>query len=103
VSGEPPLVLIRCYYAGCNAADRAAMQATFCDDVVHYFTHHAPELMRGAEWYRLRDGRIGEIRAYYLNRHAPYERRHFELDGFDYAGRGYPVLSEQAFSGDCLS
>lgn len=141
------LDLIRRYYAGCNAADRAAMQATFCEDVVHYFTHHAPvrgaaalaehwarmqpriaghwtvdhgiaqddeaviewtlrwtppgtreasqaELMRGAEWYRLRGGRIAEIRAYYLNRHAPYARRDFELDGFDYAGRGYAVLPE---------
>ncbi len=138
---EAPLELVRRYYAGCSAADRAAMLATFCDDVVHYFTHHAPvggavalaeywarmqpriaghwtvdhglvqgaevviewtmrwtppggqpELMRGAEWYRLRGGHIAEIRAYYLNRHAPYERRHFELDGFDYAGRGYPIL-----------
>ena len=143
MNAEHPLDLIRRYYAGCNTADRAAMQATFCEDVVHYFTHHAPvrgaaalaghwarmqpriagnwtvdhgiaqgdqaviewtlrwtpsggapELMRGAEWYRLRGGRIAEIRAYYLNRHAPFERRHFELDGFDYAGRGYPVLAD---------
>ena len=60
-----------------------------CDDL---HDGGAPELMRGAEWYRIRDGRIAEIRAYYLNRHAPFERCHFELDGFDYAGRGYPVL-----------
>jgi ketosteroid isomerase-like protein len=135
------LALIQRYYDACNAADRAALRATFCDDVVHYFTHHAPvrgadalsehwirmqpriaghwsvdhgiaerdeaviewtlrwtppsgrpELMRGAEWYRLRGGLIAEIRAYYLNPHAPYTRRDFELDGFDYAGRGYPIL-----------
>ena len=141
MSAESALDLIRCYYAACNAADRAAMRATFCDDVVHYFTHHAPvrgadalaehwarmqprigghwtldhgiaqgaeaviewtlrwsspggapELMRGAEWYRFRGHRIAEIRAYYLNPHAPYTRRDFELDGFDYAGRGYPIL-----------
>jgi ketosteroid isomerase-like protein len=134
------LALIGRYYAACDAADRAALRATFCDDVVHYFTHHAPvrgadalaehwacmqpriaghwtvdhglaqgdeaviewtlrwtppgaspQLMRGTEWYRLRDGRIAEIRAYYLNPQAPYLRRDFELEGFDYAARGLPL------------
>ena len=46
MNAQSALDLIRRYYAGCNAADRAAMQATFCADVVHYFTHHAP--VRGA-------------------------------------------------------
>lgn len=46
MNAESALDLIRRYYAGCNTADRAAMQATFCADVVHYFTHHAP--VRGA-------------------------------------------------------
>ena len=137
----PALELIRRYYAACNSADRAGLLACFCDDVVHYFTHHppvrgagaladhwlrmqpridghwtvdhglaqgdeaviewtlrwtppdgTPELMRGSEWYRLRGGRIAQIRAYYLNRHTPYRHRDFELEGFDYAAGGYPTL-----------
>ena len=49
------------------------------------------ELIRGAEWYVFRDEKIAEIRAYYLNRHLPYERDNFELDGFDYAARDYSM------------
>jgi ketosteroid isomerase-like protein len=45
---------------------------------------------RGAEWYRLRDGRIAEIRAYYQQR-----ERTTELDGFDYGGRGYSQLDRE--------
>lgn len=45
---------------------------------------------RGAELYRFRDGRIWEIRAYYRQRHDSSE-----LDGFDYAGRGYSTLAEE--------
>jgi len=41
---------------------------------------------RGAELYRFRDGRIAEVRAYYRQRHEPSE-----LDGFDYAARGYSL------------
>lgn len=47
------------------------------------------ELIRGAEWYVFEDGLIKEIRAYYLNRHEPYDRADFELWGFPYAERGY--------------
>lgn len=47
--------------------------------------------MRGAEWYRFRDARIAEIRAYYLNPTAPHPGRDFELVGFPYAVRGFPV------------
>ena len=129
---------IETYYEGCNTADSALMKSTFCDDVVHYFTHHPPisgaedlagywekmqprikgawhldhaivsepecviewtmvweapngerELIRGAEWYEFRGEKISEIRAYYLNRHMPYERSNFELDGFPYQQREY--------------
>lgn len=52
------------------------------------------EYMRGAEWYRFRHGRISEIRAYYLNRHTPFKGKAFELQGFPYAERGYPVDGE---------
>lgn len=38
---------IKRYYQGCSTADRELMTSTFTDDVVHYFTHHAP--IRGAE------------------------------------------------------
>ena len=38
---------IKRYYEGCSTADQELMMSTFTDDVVHYFTHHAP--IRGAE------------------------------------------------------
>ena len=38
---------IKRYYQGCSTADRELMMSTFTDDVVHYFTHHAP--IRSAE------------------------------------------------------
>ncbi|MBF0277201.1 MAG: nitrile hydratase accessory protein [SAR324 cluster bacterium] len=48
-----------------------------------------PELIRGTEWYIFRDNRIAEVRAYYLNRHAPYPQKNFELLEFPYQERGY--------------
>lgn len=39
---------------------------------------------RGAEWFTLREGRIGEIRSYYQQRPQTSE-----LEGFPYAERGY--------------
>ena len=53
-----------------------------------------PQLIRGAEWYVFSDGRIAEIRAYYLNPRLPYMRTAFELEDFPYAKRGYPALSD---------
>lgn len=44
---HPHVATIKRYYHGCNTADVALMKSTFTDDVVHYFTHHAP--IRGAE------------------------------------------------------
>jgi ketosteroid isomerase-like protein len=43
---------------------------------------------RGAEWFVLRDGSIGEIRSYYQQ-----HRESTELDGFPYAARGYSTLT----------
>ena len=47
-------------------------------------------VLRGDEWYLFdpQTGLIAEIRAYYA---SPQDRslRRLELDGFDYAGRGY--------------
>ena len=50
------------------------------------------EAMRGAEWYIFRENKIAEIRAYYMNRHLPYEQPNFELQDFPYAERDYTLL-----------
>ena len=133
--------IIKKYYHGCSTADVELMKSTFTDDVVHYFTHHAPirgaeelatywakmqprinatwicdhalvqgdecviewtmpwtpptgkpETMRGSEWYIFRGDKIAEIRAYYLNRHLPYEHPNFELRDFPYEERNYLVI-----------
>ena len=44
--------------------------------------------LRGAEWYVFHDGKVAEIRAYYL---WTEEQRESELVGFPYKERGYPV------------
>lgn len=48
-------------------------------------------VLRGDEWYRFdpATGLIAEIRAYYASPQDPARER-LELEGFDYAGRGYP-------------
>ena len=46
------------------------------------------EMIRGAEWYQFREGKIAEVRAYYL--WTP-DQRESELVGFPYAERGYPI------------
>ena len=48
-----------------------------------------PRLDRGTEWFRFRDGRICEVRAYH---HGGPKNPSGELLGFDHAGRGYTVL-----------
>ena len=42
-------------------------------------------MMRGSEWYVMRDGRIAEVRAYF----AYSASSDVELTDFPYAGRGY--------------
>lgn len=51
-------------------------------------------VLRGDEWYRFDPdtGLIREIRAYYASPQEPNLER-LELGGFDYAGRGYPLVS----------
>jgi ketosteroid isomerase-like protein len=46
-------------------------------------------LDRGSEWFRFRDGRICEVRAYF---HSNEKNRSGDLMGFDHAGRGYTTL-----------
>ena len=57
----------------------------------HYKTHEGT-VLRGDEWYEFDQstGLISEIRAYYASPQARDLQR-LELDGFDYAGRGYSV------------
>jgi ketosteroid isomerase-like protein len=44
-------------------------------------------MMRGSEWYRMRDGRIAEVRAYF----DYSDSSDTELTGFPYGSRGYLV------------
>jgi ketosteroid isomerase-like protein len=52
-----------------------------------------PRLDRGAEWFRFRDGKICEVRAYF---HSNERNRSGDLMGFDHVGRGYTVLEAAA-------
>ena len=48
-------------------------------------------LNRGAEFFRFRDGRICEIRAYH---HGDSKNPGGDLLGFDHAGRGHTTLED---------
>lgn len=50
-----------------------------------------PRLDRGTEWFRFRDGKICEVRAYF---HSNEKNRSGDLLGFDHAGRGYTTLDQ---------
>jgi ketosteroid isomerase-like protein len=57
-------------------------------------TWHHPETMeprldRGTEWFRFREGKIAEVRAYH---HGNKKNPSGDLIGFDHAGRGYTTL-----------
>lgn len=74
------------------------------DQAVIEWTHYKTAegaYLRGDEWYAFDEesGLIREIRAYYASPADPL-RSHLELEGFDYAGRGYhltcPVPRPQA-------
>ncbi|RTL47492.1 MAG: nuclear transport factor 2 family protein [Rhodocyclaceae bacterium] len=57
-----------------------------------HFKRKSEQLLRGDEWYRFNeDGKIVEIRAYYACPTHPGVAEH-RIGGFDYAGRGYPLL-----------
>jgi ketosteroid isomerase-like protein len=57
-----------------------------------HFKTKTGAVLRGIEWYEFdpASGLIAEIRAYYATP-QPAEGDRFELGGFDYAGRGYPM------------
>jgi ketosteroid isomerase-like protein len=48
-------------------------------------------LNRGTEWFRLRDGKIAEVRAYH---HGDKRNPQGDLLGFDFAERGYTTLED---------
>ena len=57
-----------------------------------HFKTRSGAMLRGIEWYEFdpASGLIREIRAYYATPQPP-EGDRFELGGFDYAGRDYPL------------
>jgi hypothetical protein len=59
-----------------------------------HFKTYEGTLLRGDEWYRFdpATGLIEEIRAYYASP-QPAEGGRLELGGFDYEGRGFPLVS----------
>jgi ketosteroid isomerase-like protein len=59
-------------------------------------TWRAPEsgrkrLDRGTEWFRMRGGKIAEVRAYH---HGGKKNPQGDLLGFDHSGRGYTMLED---------
>ena len=57
-----------------------------------FLNEQRKEILRGAEWYQFREGKIAEIRAYYL--WTP-EHKISELIGFPYKARGYTLFDNQ--------
>ena len=57
-----------------------------------FLNEQRKEILRGAEWYQFHEGKIAEIRAYFL--WTP-EQMEFELVGYPYAERGYPSFDRQ--------
>jgi ketosteroid isomerase-like protein len=53
-------------------------------------------LNRGTEWFRLRDGKIAEIRAYH---HGNRKNPRGDLLGFEFGARGYTTLADDEGSG----
>ena len=54
-------------------------------------------LNRGTEWFRMRDGKIAEVRAYH---HADSKNPRGDLLGFDFEGRGYTTMDGWRAPGD---
>lgn len=54
------------------------------------------DILRGTEWYVFRDGKIAEIRAYFM---PTPNLTDSELVGFPYKERGYPVREEENNTG----
>ncbi len=50
---------------------------------------HKRLMLRGSEWYLMRDGKIAEVRAYFMHD----DNGNTELTGFPYGARSYLALS----------
>ncbi len=74
-------------FAGDESAGVAVIEWT-------HFRTRTGVMLRGDEWYRFdpETGLIAEIRAYYAAP-QPAGMTTVELGGFDYSGRGYPLMS----------
>ncbi len=59
------------------------------DDLARSRSRASRRLNRGTEWFRLRDGKIAEVRAYH---HGDRKNPQGDLLGFDHAGRGYTTM-----------
>lgn len=74
--------------------DRLLVEPTSWQAVMEWthFKTRSGAVLRGIEWYEFdpASGLIREIRAYYATP-QPAEGDRFELGGFDYAGRDYPM------------
>ena len=106
---------IRSYYESLNTGDVDLVASHFTDDATHYYTRLGPHegarataenewtmtwrdpksgerrLNRGTEWFRMRDGKIAEVRAYH---HGDAKNPRGDLLGFDFHGRGYTTLDD---------
>ena len=73
---------------GIEAGDEAVIEwtMTWCDP-----KSGEKRLNRGTEWFRLRDGKIAEVRAYH---HGDRKNPEGNLLGFDHAERGHTTLAE---------
>lgn len=67
------------------AEDEAAIEWSMISTLVN---EGRKALLRGAEWYVFREGKIAEVRAHYM---WTEEQQENELVGFPYKERGYPV------------
>jgi len=76
--------------------DRLLVDPAKAEGVLEWsnFTSKHNAVVRGTEWvaFDRESGLIREIRAYYPAA-TPAGLTRFELEGFDYAGRGYPTVS----------
>ncbi len=74
--------------------DRLLIEANSWQAVMEWthFKTRTGAVLRGIEWYEFdpASGLIAEIRAYYATP-QPAQGDRFELGGFDYAGRGWPM------------
>ena len=92
------------YWAGFNTKERKAIwtvdhfMANEDEAVIEWtmintsLNEQRKAILRGAEWYQFREGKIAEIRAYFR---WVDEQLASELIGFPYTERGYPTFGDK--------